>query len=87
MAKWLWWSTRESISNDVPSVTAIIETTIAVPAYWWIAIHFETYLPLLISAAIALLVLLRSEESVALGVRWFMTYVDREMLSGSLAAD
>jgi len=69
--KWVFWSTRDSINNDIPSITAIIETALAVPIYWWIAIHFETYLPLLISIVVAPLVLLRSDESVALGVRWF----------------
>jgi hypothetical protein len=69
--KWVFWSTRDSINNDIPSITAIIETALAVTIYWWIAVRFETYLPLLISIAVAPLVLLRSDESVALGGRWF----------------
>jgi hypothetical protein len=44
---------------------------LAVPVYWLIAIHFATYAPLMVSAAVAPLVQLRSDESVALGVRWF----------------
>lgn len=70
----IFWSTRHSINNDIPSVTAIIETAVAVILYWWVAIHFETYLPLLLSAAMAPLVLLRSDQSAALGVRWFKTW-------------
>jgi hypothetical protein len=31
--KWVFWSTRETIDHDVPSVTGIIETVIAVVAY------------------------------------------------------
>jgi hypothetical protein len=74
---WVFWSTRESIDNDIPSVTAIAETIIAVPLYWWIAIYFETYLLLLISAIIAPLVLLRSDQSIALGVQWFTSWEER----------
>jgi hypothetical protein len=68
---WCWWSTHETIQNEVLSVTAILETIIAVPLYWLIAINFETYLLLLASALIAPIVLLRSDQSVALGARWF----------------
>src|SRR5262249_16889360 len=68
------WSTRESIDNDVLSVTAIIETVIAILLYWWIAIKFETYLPLLFNLAIAPLLLLRSDESIRLGVKLFMSW-------------
>src|SRR4051812_33250972 len=72
--RWVFWSTRESIDNDVPSVTAILETIIAVPAYWFIAIHFSTYLPLLFSIAVAPLVLLRSDESIELGIILFTEF-------------
>jgi hypothetical protein len=74
---WCFWSTTESIQNEVPSVTAILETLIAVPLYWWIALHVGVVQPLLISALIAPLVLLRSEESVALGIRWFVAFERR----------
>ena len=72
--KWVFWSTRDSINNDVLSVSAVIETIIAVPLYWWFAAHFETYLPLLAAAVVAPLVLLRSEQSVALGIQWFSNF-------------
>jgi hypothetical protein len=71
---WCWWSTTESIQREVPCVTAIIETLIAVPLYWWIALQVGTLPSLLIGVAVAPLVLLRSEESVALGIRWFLAY-------------
>jgi hypothetical protein len=67
---WCFWSTTETIQNEVPCVTAILETLIAVPLYWWIALRIGVIQPLLVSVLIAPLVLLRSEESVALGVRW-----------------
>src|SRR3954447_25874617 len=71
---WCFWSTTESIQNDVPSITAIIETVIAVPLYWWVALQVGMLPRLLIGAVIAPLVLLRSDRSVALGVRWFLAF-------------
>lgn len=71
---WCVWSTPETVQNDVPSVTAILETVIAVPLYWWIALQVGTVLPLLISTVVAPLVLLRSDQSVALGLRWFQGF-------------
>src|SRR4051812_5517389 len=76
---WCFWSTTESIQNDVPSLTAIIETLIAVPLYWWIALQVGMLPSLLIAAATAPLVLLRSEESVALGLKWLLAYHDRSI--------
>jgi hypothetical protein len=69
---WCFWSTHESIQNELPSVMAILETIITVPLYWWVALRVGVVLPLLISAAVAPMVLLRSDDSVALGVKWFM---------------
>ena len=69
---WCFWSTGESIRNDVLSVTAIIETILVVPLYRWIAAQFGVIGPLSISAVIAPFVLLRSEESTVLGLRWFL---------------
>jgi hypothetical protein len=77
LPKWVRWSTRESIDNDVPSVMAIVETILAVPAYWAISLYYETYWPLLLSLLVAPLVLLRSDESVALGVRWFLARYEK----------
>ncbi|MEA2895184.1 MAG: hypothetical protein QOJ84_799 [Bradyrhizobium sp.] len=73
-------STRNSINNEIPALTAIIETAVAVFVYWWIAIRWETYLLLLFGACVAPLVLLRSDESEALGKQWFShweNYTDR----------
>lgn len=70
----LWWSTRESINAEVLSVTAIIETILAVLAYGWIAYTTDIYWPIVLAAGIAPLVLLRSEESVALGRDWFLRW-------------
>ena len=71
---WVFWSTRDTINAEVPSITAIIETFVAVIAYWWIAVRYQTYAPLLVSAAVAPLVLLRSEKSVALAAKCFLAW-------------
>ncbi|WP_315826105.1 hypothetical protein [Bradyrhizobium sp. SZCCHNG3015] len=71
LPSWMFWSTRASIDKEVPSVAAMIETCLAVLLYWWFAIHFQTYLLLVISVVVAPLVLLRSDQSVAFGVKWF----------------
>jgi len=71
---WRFWSTRDSIEHDAPSVSAVIETLLAVPAFWWLAGTVGFYLPLMISMAVAPFVLLRSDESVNLGLRWFLRW-------------
>ena len=38
---------------------AIVETLVAVVTYWWVIVHYDAYAPLLISAAVMPLVLLR----------------------------
>ncbi len=75
--KWCWWSTRGSIDNDVLSVMAVVETVVAVAGYWIAALYFDIWLPMTISLLVAPLVLLRSEESVTLGVRWFLAWQAR----------
>src|SRR5438477_13102452 len=69
-----FFSTRSSINNDIPSFTGIIETLLAIVIYWWVAIRYETYLPLMLSAFAVLLLLLRSDESTALGKRLFLAW-------------
>jgi hypothetical protein len=54
---------------------AIIETVLAVAAYWGIAIYWETHLHLLISICVAPLLLLRSPQSTEAGARWFYDYM------------
>lgn len=71
MKKLVLWSTPQSIVAEIPSVAAIVETIAAVILYWWLAFRFDTYLALLLGATVAPLVLLRSDPSVALGVKWF----------------
>ena len=77
----VWWSSRESIEAGKISLLAVAEVIFSVTAYWWIAWYFDTYAHLLISVLIAPLVLLRSDESVALGVEMFRRYLDAWDLS------
>jgi hypothetical protein len=74
----VWWSSRESIEAGKTSLLAVAEVIFSVAAYWWIAWYFDTYAHLLISFLVAPLVLLRSDESVALGVEMFNRYSNAE---------
>ena len=71
VSKWCFWSTAESVRNRDLSVTALLETIVAVGLYLWVSTRFGLLLPLYIAVAAAPFVLLRSEDSVALGLRWF----------------
>lgn len=72
--RWVFFSTRESVENNIPSLAALIETFLAVAAYWAASIYFETYLLMIASVIVAPLVLLRSDASVILGIRWFTNW-------------
>jgi hypothetical protein len=69
-------STPASVRARWGSILAYTEVAIAVAAYWWIALHFDTQRHLWISICIAPLLLLRSRESMARGVRYFTVFVD-----------
>ena len=68
------WSSPASIEAGKISLLAIAEVIFSVAAYWWIAWYCDTYAHLLISIIVAPLVLLRSDESVELGVKMFSRY-------------
>lgn len=67
----VWLSDRNSFNADIPSVTGIFETIIVVAAYWYAAFYWGTYWPLFVGAAVMPLVLLRSDASVAMGLKLF----------------
>jgi hypothetical protein len=75
--RFVWWSTDKSVSDGVPSVLACLEVVVAVGAYWAIAIYFEITTHLWVSICVAPLLLLRSEQSIALEAQWFDSYVKR----------
>lgn len=77
----VWSSTKDSARQGKISLLACLETLLAAAFYWTAAIFFETTIPLLVSICIAPLLLLRSEQSVALGLKWFQEYVDSGMMS------
>jgi hypothetical protein len=67
----VWWSTEATVRDRIPSALAALEVLIAVGTYWAIAIYFETYTHLWVSICVAPLLLLRSDQSIALGADWF----------------
>jgi hypothetical protein len=69
-ANWRFWSTKESVRNRQPSVMAVMETCVAPILYIWLASHVGWLLPLYLAVAVAPLVLLRTEQSIALAVSW-----------------
>ena len=71
------WSTEETVRARIWSALAIFEVVLAVAAYWAFAAYFGTFVPILVSALFAPLLLLRSDQSVALGVKWFRAYTSR----------
>ncbi|MEM7428934.1 MAG: hypothetical protein AAF441_22845 [Pseudomonadota bacterium] len=72
----VWTSRSEGADKDAISVLACAEVALSVTAYWWIATTYDTYAILLMAAVATPLVLLRSDQSVELGVRWFKRYFD-----------
>nr|VFK51334.1 MAG: hypothetical protein BECKTC1821F_GA0114240_100151 [Candidatus Kentron sp. TC] len=69
-----WISTPDSVENNEPTALALLETLLAVAAYWGVAWWFDTHLHLLASISLAPWLLLRSKESTERGVRWFVAY-------------
>jgi hypothetical protein len=72
----VWHSTAASVESGTISILAACEVIVAVILYWFVAVWLHTQAHLWISIAIAPLLLLRSEASVALGVKWFEHYID-----------
>ena len=68
-----WVSSRESVRQGEPSVLAIVETLVATGISLWIAVRLGTVTHIVIGAGIAPFLLLRTDESAALGIsalRW-----------------
>jgi hypothetical protein len=64
-------STRESVAKREPTVFAIAESLLAIAFSLAVAIYFQTLNHVAIGACVAPLLLMRSNESQALGRRWF----------------
>jgi len=69
---YIWWSTQESRDAGRISILAIAEILLAIALYWGIAIRFDTHIHLITSLLVVPFLLLRSEKSIATGVRWFL---------------
>ena len=70
---WVWRSTDVSRAARQVSVLAVAETLVCVALYWvlllWLGVTWHHWMILIATP----LVLLRSEQSMALGVKWFST--------------
>lgn len=64
-------STRESVKKGEASWLALTETGIAMTFTWYMTYHHETLFFIAVSMGIAPFLLLRTEESVELGLKWF----------------
>jgi hypothetical protein len=70
---WSPFSDEESVDRGEVRFWAIVETLAAMTAFWWFAIYYETFLLLTTGLFIAPLLLLRSDKSTRLAVRWIDT--------------
>jgi hypothetical protein len=74
MPSWVWRSSVRTTSASVLSVVAAIEVVFAVAGYWAIAVYTHGYWRLLTGVLIVPLFLLRSNEPVSLGAKWFSQF-------------
>lgn len=68
---WIWWSAAQTVHRGDISVLAIVETIAATSLSLWVAIRYQTISHLVVGACVAPLLLLRTEQSVRLGLKWF----------------
>ena len=74
LRKWVWHCTDESIAAGQVSVLAVAEIFAALGIYWWTAHHFEWPWMMFVGMMAAPMLLLRSDESITLGVRLLRLY-------------
>ena len=73
-SSWVWHCTDISIDAGQISILAVLETMVAVGVYWWLVLQFEWPWMAFITMVAAPLLLLRSIESTALGIRLLRAY-------------
>ena len=66
-----WYSTVESAENLEFSVLAVLESICAVSLSLWLTWYFRSYTHVIVAIVLAPLLLLRTEESTRLGLKWF----------------
>ncbi len=75
---WVWRSDENSRAAGKISILAVVETIAAVAFYWWLAFQIDTAFMLIASPIVAFLVLLRSPQSIAEGVRMYDEYLAKQ---------
>jgi len=75
--RWVWHCTDASIAAGHISVLAVLETLAAVGLYWWLSFRFEWPWFSMVGLLAAPMLLLRSEESIALGVEMLRRWHNR----------
>ena len=72
--QWVWWSDAQSRAAGAISILAVTETLFFVVVYWllvlWAGITWHHWVILIATP----LVLMRSEASMVLGVKWFSEF-------------
>ncbi len=76
-SRWVWRCTEESLKNSQVSILSVLETVFVLGLYYFLVQHFQHHWWLLLTAFAAPIILLRSEASVALGVRMLRSYKER----------
>ncbi len=71
---WVWRSTPDSVEAGTFSVLACVETVVAVGIYFYTALQLADLPYWWTSILVAPLLLMRSEQSFALGVVWMKSY-------------
>jgi len=79
-----WHSTVESAEKLEFSVLAAVESVCAVSLSLWVAWYFQTYTHLVVAIGLAPLLLLRTDESTRLGLKWFGGFLDNPELEDYL---
>lgn len=64
-------STPESVKRGEVSILAIVETLLAIALVFYLSAHFNTLRWLGVAMCVSPLLLLRTDESVRLGIKWF----------------
>ncbi len=73
---WVWHSTDASIEAGQISVLAVAEVFAAVGLYWWLSMHFEWPWFSMVGLIAAPMLLLRSPESIELGVEMLHRHIE-----------
>jgi hypothetical protein len=76
----LLFSNPQSVAKGRPSLLAIIETIIAIALTATVAIKFNTLMHVIVGSLIAPFLLLRSPESVRLGLKWFQRAIPQKTI-------